>query len=196
MFNKKAQAAMEFLMTYGWAILVVLVAIGALAYFGVLSPDKFLPERCTGTAGLDCVDKAVIEDNRLQISLRNNLGYTIRIDMDTAPTVTDIGGCATPTDEEWNITIPRGDNAGCYSGTLNIPHGSCSTATGLPSPYGVTTLRGTVANISNNEPFIVTVGCDSTIEGPRVKGDITFKYTNRETGLTHNAVTSIAGRTS
>lgn len=29
-------------MTYGWAILVVLAAIAALAYFGVLSPDKFL----------------------------------------------------------------------------------------------------------------------------------------------------------
>jgi len=27
--KKKAQAAMEFLMTYGWAILVVLVVIGA-----------------------------------------------------------------------------------------------------------------------------------------------------------------------
>ena len=38
--GKKSQAAMEFLMTYGWAILVVLVAICALAYFGVLSPDK------------------------------------------------------------------------------------------------------------------------------------------------------------
>ena len=36
MRGKKAQAAMEFLMTYGWAILVVLVTIGALAYFGVL----------------------------------------------------------------------------------------------------------------------------------------------------------------
>lgn len=54
--NKKAQAAMEFLMTYGWAILVVLIAIGALAYFGVLSPDKLLPDKCTiGTgSGLYC----------------------------------------------------------------------------------------------------------------------------------------------
>ena len=33
--NNRAQAALEFLMTYGWAILVVLVSIGALAYFGV-----------------------------------------------------------------------------------------------------------------------------------------------------------------
>ena len=31
-------------MTYGWAILVVLIAIGVLAYFGVLSPERFLPE--------------------------------------------------------------------------------------------------------------------------------------------------------
>ncbi len=55
---RKAQAAMEFLMTYGWAILVVLIAIGALAYFGVLSPDKFLPDKCTiGTgSGLFCED--------------------------------------------------------------------------------------------------------------------------------------------
>jgi len=29
--QKKGQAAMEFLMTYGWAILVVLIVIGALA---------------------------------------------------------------------------------------------------------------------------------------------------------------------
>lgn len=32
---KKSQVAMEFLMTYGWAILVVLAGIGALFYFGV-----------------------------------------------------------------------------------------------------------------------------------------------------------------
>ena len=35
--SKKAQAAMEFLMTYGWAILVVLIAIAALYAMGVFS---------------------------------------------------------------------------------------------------------------------------------------------------------------
>ncbi|MBI3036442.1 hypothetical protein HYY73_01620 [Candidatus Woesearchaeota archaeon] len=44
--SMKGQAAMEFLMTYGWAILVVLVVIGALSYFGVLSPSTLLPEKC------------------------------------------------------------------------------------------------------------------------------------------------------
>jgi hypothetical protein len=51
---RKGQAAMEFLMTYGWAILVVLAAIGALAYFGVLSPDRFLPDKCTATPPFSC----------------------------------------------------------------------------------------------------------------------------------------------
>ena len=56
---KKSQAAMEFLMTYGWAILVVLAAIAALAYFGVLSPEKFLPEKCVLAPGLACVSHKV-----------------------------------------------------------------------------------------------------------------------------------------
>ncbi|MCB9362508.1 hypothetical protein H6504_03655 [Candidatus Woesearchaeota archaeon] len=54
--QKKGQAAMEFLMTYGWAILVVLAAIAALAYFGVLNPDRFLPEKCTLPSGIACLD--------------------------------------------------------------------------------------------------------------------------------------------
>ena len=40
MKTRKSQAALEFLMNYGWAILVVLIAVGALAYFGVLNPLK------------------------------------------------------------------------------------------------------------------------------------------------------------
>lgn len=81
MFRKKAQAAMEFLMTYGWAILVVLVAIGALAYFGVLSPDKFLPERCTGSSGFDCMDKASIDadGDAVMFVIKNNLGHRLNV---------------------------------------------------------------------------------------------------------------------
>jgi uncharacterized protein (UPF0333 family) len=40
--TKKGQAAMEFLMTYGWAILAAVIAIGVLAYFGVFSPGKYV----------------------------------------------------------------------------------------------------------------------------------------------------------
>lgn len=43
--ENKGQAAMEFLLTYGWVLLFLLAAIGALAYFGVLNPSRFLPPK-------------------------------------------------------------------------------------------------------------------------------------------------------
>jgi uncharacterized protein (UPF0333 family) len=61
-FNK-SQAAMEFLMTYGWALLVVLIAIAALAFFGMLNPSRFLPERCELTPGLLCVGYNALTNN-------------------------------------------------------------------------------------------------------------------------------------
>lgn len=75
---KKGQAAMEFLMTYGWAILVVLAAIAALAYFGVLSPEKFLGEKCILETGLSCVSHKV-EPSQITLVLAQNKGKTIII---------------------------------------------------------------------------------------------------------------------
>lgn len=88
--KKKAQAALEFLMTYGWAILVVLVVIGALAYFGVLNPSILLPEKCTMVAGLTCADYAVDStNNNLKFTFVNGLGSGIYI---TRITVSDVSG--------------------------------------------------------------------------------------------------------
>jgi len=70
---KRAQAAMEFLMTYGWAILVVLAAIGALAYFGVLSPGRFMPSKCVVSGGFTCTEYKV-SSTGVQINIQNNLG--------------------------------------------------------------------------------------------------------------------------
>jgi hypothetical protein len=86
-FTKKGQAAMEFLMTYGWALLVVLIAIAALAFFGLLNPSRFLPERCEIAPGLTCMDfnaktdKDVsigdAEDN-ITILLNNGIGQVMK----------------------------------------------------------------------------------------------------------------------
>jgi hypothetical protein len=92
--NKKAQAAMEFLMTYGWAILVVIAAIAALAYFGVLDPARLLPERCQSTAGMDCVDKANVGTADVEVALRNNVGFDISVT--NAVGGGDLSGCDTP----------------------------------------------------------------------------------------------------
>ena len=80
--QRKAQAALEFLMTYGWAILIVLVVIGALAFFGVLSPSKLVPERCTFSAGISCVDYSV--SDRITLKVENKLGRDMIIRAVTA----------------------------------------------------------------------------------------------------------------
>ena len=41
---RKSQAAMEFLLTYGWAMLVVIVGISSMAHFGVLDPYRYVPK--------------------------------------------------------------------------------------------------------------------------------------------------------
>ncbi|MBU0667339.1 MAG: hypothetical protein KKC26_08305 [Nanoarchaeota archaeon] len=92
---KKAQAAMEFLMTYGWAILIVMIAIVALAYFGVLDSADFLPERCLFPAGMDCVGYASADamTETVKFVLQNNQGSDITIDS----IVDDISDdCGTP----------------------------------------------------------------------------------------------------
>ncbi|MBW2974548.1 hypothetical protein KY366_02420 [Candidatus Woesearchaeota archaeon] len=79
---KKGQAAMEFLMTYGWAILVVLVAIGALAYFGVFSQDKFLGEKCVISigSGMFCEEFNAVAGTGVTLRVKNILTDSIWVD--------------------------------------------------------------------------------------------------------------------
>lgn len=119
---KRGQAAMEFLMTYGWAILVVLVVIGALAYFGVLSPKKLLPDKCTLPPGLLCDDYALSADGGVQMVIANGLGKTVTI---TSILVTEASsgseicsGTLTPTSK---VTITNGKkkSLGCAAAGID-----------------------------------------------------------------------------
>ncbi|NYZ78872.1 hypothetical protein H0N99_01875, partial [Candidatus Micrarchaeota archaeon] len=50
---RKGQTAMEYLMTYGWAILIIMVVLAVLFYLGVLNPP--IPEQCVFPAGITCI---------------------------------------------------------------------------------------------------------------------------------------------
>ncbi len=57
MGNKiNSEDAMDFLMTYGWAILVVIIALGALFYFNILSlnPDDYIGLNKTEIEEVNC----------------------------------------------------------------------------------------------------------------------------------------------
>ena len=67
--KKRGQVAMEFLMTYGWAIIIILLAIAALWLLGVFSPS--VPTICQIDAPFTCQD-AVVSDNSVLIRLGAN----------------------------------------------------------------------------------------------------------------------------
>ena len=168
-FSRKSQAAMEFLMTYGWAILVVLVAIGALAYFGVLSPDQFLPAKCQLPSGLACTD-FVINDAAETITLviRNGIGFDIS-DLELA---IDGPGTACDTavvDAGSGLNDDCGIVANCVTGLCPLANGDMCT-------------------------FRVTCDALTPVPSGKFRGDITITYVNQDTGLTHNVEGTIIGR--
>ena len=95
--GKKSQAAMEFLMTYGWAILAAVIAIGVLAYFGVFSPGKYI----TGNAVVNPpfyviaanAKASYSTDGGIQLALKNNGGEAYRI---TDVIITNCGNTTNP----------------------------------------------------------------------------------------------------
>ena len=67
---RKAQTSMEFMMTYGWALLIVLATIGALSYVGVYRFTSAKPDMCLIEAPFTCKD--VSGDNfGLKFSIEN-----------------------------------------------------------------------------------------------------------------------------
>ncbi len=108
--QRKGQSAMEFLMTYGWAILVVLIAIGALAYFGILNPAKFLPSQCALFPGISC--------------------STFKVTGTVATFIIQNGAGSTLGDLNITISNPNQGNCGTItSTTANFSDGATSTHT-------------------------------------------------------------------
>jgi len=120
---------MEFLITYGWVILVVIIAIGSLSYFGILKADRFLPERCSLSAGIMCLDFEV-ESSKVVLVIQNSFGYDISIE-EVVAAKKDDGSCSNSerlvleNNQKAIITISdcnNGDVKNRYNGDLNITY--------------------------------------------------------------------------
>ena len=82
MHSRKGQAAVEFVVTYGWAFILILISLGALSYFGVFSPETYLPESCDFPQEFQCVDYSVVQApgaGQVKIDLINNFGRDISV---------------------------------------------------------------------------------------------------------------------
>jgi len=82
--RRKSQAALEFLTTYAWAFLVILLTLGALYYFGIFDFGKFLPQKCLFPSQFECLafSFAAADElltNEVRFRLVNNIGEKINV---------------------------------------------------------------------------------------------------------------------
>jgi len=77
---RKAQITMESLLLYGAAILVVLLAIAALMYFGVFSFGDVLPQKCdlSATNVFSCNAYSIVSDT-MSIEVENTQSKSVEI---------------------------------------------------------------------------------------------------------------------
>ena len=124
---RKSQAALEFLTTYGWAFLVILIMMSALAYFGILNPSKRLPDRCNFGVEIGCNKNAMVvknvADNTLAMRLANNFGVGVVVTAARVTTdVTTAGACTAQINDaaisafSWGSDTTITFNADCATG--------------------------------------------------------------------------------
>jgi hypothetical protein len=167
----KSQAAMEFLMTYGWAFVVVLVLIGTLVYFGVIDMKVLVPKTCFGSSDLTCTKKPELENgfngeaftmSRVAFGMRNNWADPI---------------------------ILRSIN---LSGTDNHP---CEkiTDSGIIRNDGTANKLSQSPQINPNEALTVFIYCSKEL--PEItRENFYFEYIFSDLSLMQNSEISISGR--
>jgi uncharacterized protein (UPF0333 family) len=111
--NKKGQSAMEYLMTYGWAILIVIIVAAALYALGVFNPATFTGRTATGFQVLGApTDWDLTTAGNLTLNLANNK-------MATAVTILNITATISGTASTYNPTsLVLGPGA---SGSITFP---------------------------------------------------------------------------
>lgn len=80
----KGQAAIEYLMTYGWAIFALAIVIGILLFSGILTPNYLISEECNLGSNIICPSEQFAIENKgdatdLKVTIQNGFPYKIKI---------------------------------------------------------------------------------------------------------------------
>ena len=76
---KKGQAALEYLLTYGWAILIVIIVGASLYSLGVFTPGQWTGKRQTGFSQFRVEDFKLDTDEILTVVFKNQVGKSVTL---------------------------------------------------------------------------------------------------------------------
>ena len=111
----KTQSTMEYMMTWGWAILVIAIVAGVLYSFGIFNPSSSISNTVSGFSGLNVVQNCV--GGNLVMSITNPSAETMDISGINATGASDSSYAG--------FYVSLGPDS---SGTLMVPNACPSTA--------------------------------------------------------------------
>lgn len=104
MVYRRAQAGLEYLSTYGFAFMTIIVAVGALTYFGVFDTTSLRSEDCNFPPGVICEDFTLGGggNDDLAMQLRNTFGVDINVtNVDATTTGATFTNCDIDSGSTW-----------------------------------------------------------------------------------------------
>ncbi len=166
---RKSQSALEYMMTYGWAILIIVIVAVILYSMGIFNPSSSISATVTGFSGLGSVQAICTTTGVLVLSVGNSLGNVINITSvnsslngKTVETMENLivnpnghanlfveGGCINASSSRYSssITVTYTEPGSILTG----PYTSFGTVTGITSSFSA----GTVANFSNSSSMYI-----------------------------------------
>ena len=122
--SMKGQTAVEYLMTYGWAILIILIVAGVLAYYGIFAPAGFLGPSASGFSQVYVLSPWDFKaGGDLTVQIENRVGTGINVTNIYGAVGSDVGSSPVSVYE----VIPAGGKSDFITASLAIAGTSGST---------------------------------------------------------------------
>ena len=157
--RQHGQSAIEYLTSYGWAIVIMLVVIATLFWLGVINPKGVLSSTCFFPADLTCRAYVLNTSANVALDLGQATGHTINVTkfkctQERNPTLTALSSA---------LTIANGNHRLITDGTqlCYLANGSAATAS--------------AGNQYKGRIYVEYVEADTGFTH-QVAGDVSLKY--------------------
>ena len=156
------QSAMEYLMTYGWTILLIAIALVALFSLGIFNIGTHTSGSCVANSGYLCSDPIFATNGTLTVLTGESFGPI------TVTGTACINSTTAPSSAQFNAIIPLSLNTG-VSVPLNFYCGLQSNTLGSAF-VGTLWLQYTYSGVSGQEVNIAKTTIKATVSGTSSAG--------------------------
>ncbi len=109
----KGQSAIEYLTTYGWALLFIIIVVGVIISMGITNANRYQTAECTIQPELPCISYMVKDGDHYNVymNLSNGLGFNITLSHPVGTARDSLGGTGIVDISEGGPNLKPGDSA-------------------------------------------------------------------------------------